>query len=271
MLRNIGMMQRFTLRHMGIHQNLTMKHMERLSSGKRINRAADDAAGLAISERMRAQIRGIQQAQRNVLDGVSLLRTAEGGLNEQQAILQRVRELSVQAANDTNTLEDRQAIQKEVEQLLKEIDAIAISTEFNTKKLHQGGEIRLQTGANAGQYMTIELPNTSITNLEMDAIDLSTREGANEALNMVDKAIQLTSSARSKLGAYENRLEHTYNHLTNYDVQLTASESRIRDADIATEMMGFIKHQLLQQVSMTMLMHANQQQSMMLTLLNNNR
>jgi len=267
------MIQRFALRHMGIHQNQTMKHMERLSSGKRINRAADDPSGLAISERMRAQIRGIQQAQRNVLDGVSLIRTAEGGLNEQHAIIQRVRELSVQSANDTNTAEDRQVIQKEVEQLLKEIDSIAEKTEFNTKKLHQGGEIRLQTGANAGQFMTIELPNSSVANLigADETIDLSTREGADKAIEQLDRVIQSISSSRSKLGAYENRLEHTYNHLTNYEVQITASESRIRDADIATEMMGFVKHQLLQQVSMTMLMHANQQQSMVLTLLNGNR
>jgi flagellin len=271
MLRNIGMMQRFALRHMGIHQNQTMKHMERLSSGKRINRAADDPSGLAISERMRAQIRGIQQAQRNVLDGVSLIRTAEGGLSEQHAILQRLRELGVQSANDTNTSEDRKSIQQETDQLLKEIDSIARKTEFNTRPLHQGGELRLQTGANAGQFMTIELPNSTLGSLGIEKINLSTRENAEKAIEQLDKAIQFTSSSRSRLGAYENRLEHTYNHLTNYEVQITASESRIRDADMAAEMMGFMKHDILQQVSMTMLMHANQQQSMVLTLLNGNR
>lgn len=271
MLRNIGMMQRFALRHMGIHQSQTMKHMERLSSGKRINRAADDPSGLAISERMRAQIRGIQQAQRNVLDGVSLIRTAEGGLNEQHAILQRLRELGVQSANDTNTSEDRKSIQQEADQLLKEIDSIAGKTKFNTRPLHQGGELRLQTGANAGQFMTIELPDSSLPSLGIENIDLSKRENADKAIEQLDKAIQFTSSSRSRLGAYENRLEHTYNHLTNYEVQITASESRIRDADMAAEMMGFIKHDILQQVSMTMLMHANQQQSMVLRLLNGNR
>ncbi|WP_416149260.1 flagellin [Salipaludibacillus sp. HK11] len=271
MLRNIGMMQRFALRHIGIHQQQTMKHMERLSSGKRINRAADDPSGLAISERMRAQVRGLQQAQRNVLDGVSLIRTAEGGLNEQHSILQRVRELSVQAANGTNSPEDKLVIQQEIDQLLAEIGATSEKTEFNTRPLHQGGEIRLQTGANAGQTMTIELPNTSVANLGLEGIDVSTSEGANNALERLDTAIQSLSSARSRLGSYENRLEHTYNHLTNYEVQLTSSESRIRDADIASEMMGLVKHQLLQQVSMSMLMHVNQQQSMVLTLLNGNR
>lgn len=267
MLRNIGMAQKFALRHMGIHQKQIMKHMERLSSGKRINRAADDPAGLAISERMRAQIRGLQQAQRNVLDGVSLLRTAEGGLNEQHSMLQRVRELTIQAANGTLTAEDRASIQREVDQLIEEIQLMRERTTFNNRPLYQGGEIILQTGANAGQTMTIELPDTSLAYLELEEINVSTREGSEQAIEKIDEAIKYTSSARSRIGAYENRLEHTYNHLTNYEVQLTASESRIRDADVAKEMMGLVKHQMLQQAAMMILIQANQQQSMVLKLL----
>lgn len=241
--------------------------MERLSSGKRINRAADDPAGLAISERMRAQIRGIQQAQRNVLDGVSLLRTSEGGLQEQHSMLQRARELSVQAANDTLTPEDRTSTQEEVNQLMKEMEAIREKTAFNTRPLFKGGEIKLQTGANAGQSMTIIFPDTALANLGIDEVNLSTREGADEAIAKFDDAIRHISSERSRIGAYENRLEYTYNHLTNYEVQLTSSESRIRDADMAKEMMGLVKHQILQQASMMMLIQANQQQSMVLRLL----
>ncbi|PYZ94185.1 flagellin [Salipaludibacillus keqinensis] len=268
MLRNIGMVQQFALRHAGLHQKQMMKHMERLSSGQRINRAADDPAGLAISERMRAQIRGIEQAKRNVLDGVSLIRTAEGGLSEQHSMLQRVRELSVQSANDIYSSEDRAFLQQEVDQILQEMIQVRNNTMFNNNPLYQGGELRLQTGANAGQFMTINLPDTELSKLAIDGLDISTREGASGALELVDGAIQSISSHRSRLGAYENRLEHTYNHLTNYRVQLTSSESRIRDVDMAREMMGLVKHQLLQQVSVSMMMQANQQQSMILTLLN---
>lgn len=265
MIRRLAMMQRFTLRYMNIHQYQMMIHMERLSSGKRINRAADDPAGLAISEKMRAQIRGLQQAQRNVQDGISLIRTAEGGLHEKHAILQRIRELSVQAANDTYADIDRKAIQQEIEQLLEELSDMRKSSHFNNRSLYQGGELKLQIGPNAGDSMSIILPNTELHMLEN--IDVMTGEGAEEAIKRVDEAIQHISSERARLGAYENRLDHRLNYLTNYEVQLTDAASRIRDADMAKEMMGYIKHQLLQQVSMMMLLHTNRQYEQVLKLL----
>lgn len=255
------------LRNMNMHQNEIAKSLERLSSGLRINRAADDPAGLAISEKMRAQIRGLKMAQRNVQDGISLIQTAEGSLNEIHAILQRMKELSVQAANDTNTEEDRRMIQNEIDQLKQGLLDIVKGSEFNTQPLLKGGSLRLQVGANAGQSMEIELPSISLTSLDLEDLSVLTHEEANLAIERLDKAIQSIAADRSRLGSYQNRLDHTLNYLSNYELNLQAAESRIRDVDIAREMMELTKHQLLYQVSLALLTQANQQQQLVLRLL----
>lgn len=257
----------YALRQISLHQKHISRAMERLSSGMRINRAADDPAGLAISEKMRAQIRGLSQAQRNVQDGISLIQTAEGSLNEIHAILQRARELTVQAGNDTNTEADRKKIQDEIDQLLKGLTQMANFTEFNTIPLLDNRKLHLQVGANTGQSMELEMPNISLEQLGLLDISVMDHEKAGEALERFDKAIQSVSSDRSRLGAYQNRLEHTLNHLSNYEMNLVASESRIRSADMAKEMMELTKHQLLLHVSLVILAQANQQQQLVLQLL----
>ncbi|UTR14306.1 flagellin [Salipaludibacillus sp. LMS25] len=267
MLRHIGMMQRFTLRYMTFHQGQVLKHMEKLSSGQRINRAADDAAGLTISEKMRAQIGGGQQAQRNVLDGVSLVRTAEGSLQEHHAILHRLRELSVQSANGTYSAEERTSMQLEVDQLIDEMSALRERTEYNKKSLLKGGTATLQIGANRKQSLILQLPDTHVSNLGISDMNVLTPEGASTAISLLDIAIMALSRDRSRLGAYENRLGHTYRHLTNYDLTLTAAESRIRDADMAKELMGMVKHRVLNQAGTAMFLHTHQQKNLVLRLL----
>ncbi|MET3507689.1 flagellin N-terminal helical domain-containing protein [Halalkalibacter oceani] len=263
-------------RHYQQNSFLLQRSMERLSSGQRINRAADDPAGLAISEKMRAQIRGLEQAARNARDGISVLQTAEGALAETQAILQRMRELAVQAANDTNTDSEREAIAKELQQLREAIDSIGNSTEFNTRKLLDGsgdGEkvsLSLQIGANSGQSMQIEFNDMRAGALgldEEDALDVSTHEKAEAVIGRLESALRQVSSERSRIGAYQNRLEHTISNLTNTAENLQAAESRIRDVDIAKEMMEYTKRSLLAQVSLAMMAQANQQAQMVLRLL----
>jgi len=346
-----------TYRQLSINTAAGSKSLEKLSSGYRINRAGDDAAGLAISEKMRGQIRGLDQANRNSQDAISLIQTAEGALNETHSILQRIRELAVQSASDTNTDTDRGEIQKEVEQLRTEITRISTDTEFNTKKLLNGsfgiqrtggtlvtattglanltdinvsgakanttytiteaaGNISLadgsgnsqqisktgfvaggtlnfdalgvsiktdsnyvvggtnftgltivtgaaagakfQIGANATQEVSLSLSNMDATTLAIHNIDLSTQSGASAAITAVDSALGVVSSERSKLGAMQNRLEHTINNLGTTSENLTASESRIRDVDMAKEMMEFTKNNILQQAATAMLAQANQ-------------
>lgn len=255
------------------------KAMERLSSGLRINRAADDPAGLAISEKMRAQIRGLNQASRNAQDAISLIQTGEGALNETHAILQRMSELAVQAANDTNTESERDAIQEEIDQLTEEITRIGDNTEFNTMKILNGSKtsFTIQVGANAGQTMTIELSDMRAEAIGLTGsgngfttkgtLDMSTHESASSAIETIDNALKQVSSQRSTLGAYNNRLEHTINNLDNTAENLVDAESRIRDADIAKEMMEFTKQSILAQVALAMMAQASKQQSMILQLL----
>lgn len=248
--------------------NMMSKSLERLSSGLRINRAAADAAGLAISEKMRAQIRGLEKAEKNALNAISLLQTAEGTLNEKHVILQHIRELAVQASNDTYTLQERQAMQEEINQLLDELSAIA-GTEFNTQKLLDGSfqEKKFQIGANAGQFISVSIGAMDATNLGLedlraDAIGeaggILTQDGANAAIEKVDKAINQVSTERSKIGAMQNRLEHTINNLAVTRENLIAVESRIRDADIAKEMKNFVRYQILTQAAQALLAQANQ-------------
>jgi flagellin len=237
------------------------KSMERLSSGLRVNKAADDAAGLAISEKLRAQIRGLNQASRNAQDGISLIQTAEGALNETHSILQRIRELAVQAANDTLTTADRTNLQTEVNSLLSEVDRIANSTEFNTKKLLNGSAattaMNFQIGANTGQSIAVTIATSTTAALTINGITLSSHTFASQAIASIDNALVSVASQRAQLGAIQNRLEHTIANLGVASENLSTSESRIRDADMALEMVTFTRAQILQQAGTAMLAQAN--------------
>ncbi|WP_280157595.1 flagellin [Priestia aryabhattai] len=353
-----------TYRQYNTANNAQAKSMEKLSSGQRINNAADDAAGLAISEKMRGQIRGLDQAGRNAQDGVSLIQTAEGALNETADILQRMRELAVQSSNDTNQDDvDRESISSEITALKEEVDRISNTTQFNGKTLLNGtlgskidtnatntdafvagvasittsgskaqeytiavdttkntitltgadnkaqalslkdgaqtlnfsdlgitmktnegytttgdatngkkitvlsGETKFQIGANADQEVGLSINDMSTTGLKIKDIDVSTREGAKDAITTIGDAINTVSTQRSSLGALQNRLEHTINNLSNQSENLTASESRIRDVDMAKEMMEQTKNSILSQASQAMLGQANQQPQNVLQLL----
>jgi flagellin len=379
MIINHNLMALNTHRQLSINNSASQKSLEKLSSGYRINRAGDDAAGLAISEKMRGQIRGLNQASRNALDGISLIQTAEGALNETQAILQRMRELAVQSANDTNVDADRQSIQDEINQLAREITRIAETTEFNTQKLLNGTlkDIAFHIGANQGQNITLSINNmdayalrvtqavvstgnfsqvtlenltttaisvkfitsggstpvivaatsttltinvkvgtgaatataqqivdlinndadaskyviasvrnqataamSAVASTELSAttytpadsknglgISVSTQANADKAITVINNAINMVSAERSKLGAIQNRLEHTIKNLDTSSENLQASESRIRDVDMAKEMMEFTKNSILSQASQAMLAQANLQPQSVLQLL----
>ena len=238
------------------------KSMERLSSGYRINRAADDAAGLAISEKLRGQIRGLAQAQRNAQDGVSLVQTAEGSLNEVHSMLQRVRELAVQYQNGTLSTSDKAAITAEATQLASEIERIGSSADFNGIKLLDGSTstVSFQVGANDNDTISVD---TASLGGKVGSIDVSQAN----AISAIDSAINNVSTLRSSFGAVQNRLEHTLNNLATYQENLTASESRIRDVDMASEMVEFSKDQILQQAGTSMLAQANQAPQSVLSLL----
>lgn len=243
-------------RNMGMNTNAAGKSMEKLSSGLRINRAGDDAAGLAISEKMRGQIRGLDQASRNSQDGISLIQTAEGALNETHNILQRMRELSVQGANDTNVSVDRAAIKTELDQLSSEITRIAEQTQFNKQDILAGAAtVNIQVGANSGQTISISLKTMDAAALKVvgGTLDVTTTTKANALTDALDTAIENVSTHRSSLGALQNRLEHTISNLNNTSENLTAAESRVRDVDMAKEMMSFSKNNILQQAAQAML------------------
>ncbi|RUT33273.1 flagellin [Paenibacillus zeisoli] len=263
-----------THRQLAVNTANTNKSIEKLSSGLRINRAGDDAAGLAISEKMRGQIRGLDMAAKNAQDGISLIQTAEGALNETHSILQRMRELAVQSANDTNTTTDRGALQKEVDELAKEITRISTDTEFNTKKLLNGSAsgVTFQIGANKDQNIALSIGSMDATTLAVNGttssgIDISTQTAANAAISTINAAIETVSSERAKLGANQNRLEHTINNLNTSSENLSAAESRIRDVDMAKEMMNQTKNNILAQAAQAMLAQANQQPQGVLQLL----
>ncbi|MGY0375126.1 flagellin N-terminal helical domain-containing protein [Clostridium sp. JNZ J1-5] len=251
-------------RQMSINTGNTGKAIEKLSSGLRINRAGDDAAGLAISEKMRGQIRGLNQASRNSQDAISLIQTAEGALNETHSILQRMRELAVQATNDTNVDVDRKNLDKEVKELQKEITRISDQTEFNTKKLLNGSaaNVKFQIGANKDQMISITINKMDAAKLSVDTAQVTfSGKSAGDITGMVeiiDKAINTVSEERAKLGANQNRLEHTIANLDNSSENLQAAESRIRDVDMAKEMMNFTKTNILSQAAQAMLAQANQ-------------
>lgn len=261
-------------RNMGMNTNAAGKSMEKLSSGLRINRAGDDAAGLSISEKMRAQIRGLDQASRNSQDGISMIQTAEGALQETQNILQRMRELAVQAANDTNVTDDRIAIAAEITTLTSEIDRIASTTQFNEKNLLDGSLVsgsgaKLQIGANNATALSLEIniSDMSSSSLGVDGVDVTDHGNAKGAIDTINTAIKSVSTQRSALGANQNRLEHTIANLDNASENLTAAESRVRDVDMAKEMMNFSKNNILSQAAQAMLAQANQQPQGVLQLL----
>ena len=261
-------------RNMGVNNTAAGKAMEKLSSGLRINRAGDDAAGLAISEKMRGQIRGLDQASRNSQDGISLIQTAEGALNETHSILQRMRELAVQASNDTNIGDDREQIGKEIAQLQEEIDRIAGQTEFNKKALIDGTatSVKFQVGANSDQMVSLAIGTMTVGALGVSAgkVVISSSTSAASISGMIDTindAIDTVSGERAKLGAMQNRLEHTINNVNTSSENLTAAESRVRDVDMAKEMMNFSKNNILNQAAQAMLAQANQQPQGVLQLL----
>lgn len=247
--------------------------LAKLSSGSRINKAGDDAAGLAISEKMKAQIGGLTQAKRNAQDGISLVQTAEGALNESHSILERMRDLTVQGKNGTLTDEDRASINKELSALHTELTRISTDTEFNKQKLlnKKDNKFTFQIGANAGQVIGVNIGNmggVSLLDVEADKFTLGTGgANADNMLESIDSAIKKVSDQRADLGAVQNRLEHTINNLTTTNENLSEANSRIRDVDMAEEMMTFTKSNILSQAATSMLAQANAMPNSVLNLL----
>lgn len=265
----------FALRYIGINNDLLGKSIEKLSSGLRINRAGDDAAGLAISEKIRGQINGLTQASRNAQDGISLMQTAEGSVNETHSMLQRMKTLAVQAANGTYTNSDRKLIDKELQELKKEINRIAKDTEFNGMTLLDGSfdkkkgsdGLNLQVGNKANQIISVDIEGATLNDLGIQHISIETEDDAKSALSKIENAIHYTSGIRATLGAVQNRLEHTISSLDNTTENLQSAESRIRDTDIAKEMMEYVKSKLLMDVGISILTQANQEFNFILKLL----
>ena len=259
------------------------KNLEKLSSGYRINRSADDAAGLAISEQMRSKINGLDQATANANDAIGLIQTAEGALTETHSMLQRMVTLATQSANGTYNSTARGAITEEVKALKEEIDRIASTTDYNgVKPLNTGNTpaqaaaaaagtpptgIKVQIGPTASETLVVETAKLGSSPLGVKAIDVSTVSKANSAITTINKAINTVSTHRAKLGASQNRLEHTINNLKTTNENMTAAESRIRDTDMAKEMAAFTKNNILNQAAQSMLSQANQQPQGVLSLL----
>ena len=256
-------------RQLGIITGQQAKSTEKLSSGYKINRAGDDAAGLSISEKMRSQINGLNKASTNAEDGISLIQTAEGALNEAHEILQRMNELATQAANDTNTTVDRNAIQAEIDALTDEIDRIAETTQFNTMNLLDGtfSSKNLQVGALENQKISISINKMNASGLSITGLSVSSFTAAGSTMTKVQAAIDTVSTQRSALGAIQNRLEHTVDNLDTTSENTQAAESRIRDTDMASEMVKYSKNQILMQAGQSMLAQANQQTQGVLSLL----
>ena len=260
-------------RMLNVNTQTQAKSTEKLSSGYRINRAADDAAGLSISEKMRRQVRGLTQASANAQDGISMVQTAEGALNEVHDMLQRMNELSVKAENGTLKTADRGYINSEVQQLLSEINRVASTTTFNEMNLldgtFSGTACNLQVGAEASQYISVKIGSMDADGLGLtaDVSTCTTADGAAALNGAVKAAIDKVSKQRSDLGAVQNRLEHTINNLDNVVENTTAAESRIRDTDMATEMVKYSNVNILAQAGQAMLAQSNQANQGVLSLL----
>ena len=280
MVINFNQAAVFSSRMEGINTNNVLKTSKELSSGMKINSAADDASGLAVSEKMRSQIRGLNQASRNVMNGVSMLHTAEGYMQSTTDILQRIRELAVQSANGIYSDEDRAMLQTEVDQLVSEVDRISQTAEFNGMTLLSGrfaeDGIKLQVGANTDQNFTVKLGNMSATALGLkgagqdgteQSISLSDPESANMALATVDEALKTVNKNRADVGASMNRMEMAQKGINIASENIAASESRIRDADMAKTITEHIKNQILQQSSVSLLSQANANSQNVLALL----
>ena len=280
MVINFNQAAAFSSRMEGINTGNVLKTSKELSSGMRINSAADDASGLAVSEKMRSQIRGLNQASRNVMNGVSMLQTAEGYMQSTTDILQRIRELAVQSANGIYSDEDRAMLQTEVEQLVSEVDRISQTAEFNGMTLLSGrfaeDGIKLQVGANTDQNFTVKLGNMSATALGLkgagqdgteQSISLSDPESANMALATVDEALKTVNKNRAAIGASMNRMDMAQKGINIARENIAASESRIRDADMAKTITEHVKNQILQQSSVSLLSQANTNSQNVLALL----
>ena len=261
-------------RMLGLTSAALTKSTEKLSSGYRVNRAADDAAGLAISEKMRRQVRGLNQAVRNAQDGISMAQTAEGAMNEVHDMLQRMNELATQAANGSLQSEDRDYIQMEVNQLISEIDRVSTTTTFNERKLLQGSlakGVKLQVGAEGTVSNTITIKIASLTahGLKVSGLKVTGKTGstARKAMSKIKEAIKILNEQRATIGAVQNRLEHTVNNLNNVVENTTAAESQIRDTDMATEMVKYSNSNILQQAGQSMLAQSNQANQGVLSLL----
>ena len=259
-------------RTLGITTDSQKKVTEKLSSGFKVNRAADDAAGLTISEKMRSQIRGLTQASANAQDGISCVQTAEGALTEVHSMLQRMNELAVKSANGTNTSADRTAIQSEVTALAKEISRVAQSTQFNTLNLLNGSfsagkNIQVGAANRSEQRITISIAKMDASTLGVNSISVATESGAQKAIASITSAIARVSKQRSDLGAIQNRLEHTIANLDNVVENTTAAESQIRDTDMAKTMVEYTKNNILAQAGTSMLAQANQSTQNVLSLL----
>ena len=256
-------------RQLGITTGAQAKSSEKLSSGYKINRAGDDAAGLTISEKMRSQIRGLNKASDNAQDGISAIQSAEGALNETHSILQRMNELATQAANDTNTASDRTAIKQEIDALTSEIDRIATTTQFNTQNLLDGNfkGKNLQVGALSGQAIKISIASMKAEDLGIKSVAVDSFVAAGATMTKVQGAISKVSAQRSALGALQNRLEHTIANLDNVSENTSSAESRIRDTDMAEEMVEYSKNNILAQAGQSMLAQANQSTQGVLSLL----
>jgi len=262
-----------TNRQLGITTGLQAKSTEKLASGFRVNRAGDDAAGLAISEKMRSQVRGLDRASTNAQDGISVVQTAEGALNEVHSILQRMNELATQAANDTNTSMDRSQIQLEINQLGSEIDRIASTTQFNTMNLLDGSftSKNLQVGSLCGQKIELNISSMKASGIGLGAAGASLKmnsfSAAGKSMSLIQAAIDKVSTQRANLGAVQNRLEHTIANLDTSSENTQAAESRIRDTDMAKEMVTYSKNNILAQAGQSMLAQANQSTQGALSLL----
>jgi len=257
-------------RSLNASQNALSTSLQRLSSGLRINSAKDDAAGLAISERMTSQIRGMNQAARNANDGISLAQTAEGALVEVTNNMQRIRELSVQSANATNSDDDREALQVEVAQLLDEINRVATTTKFNGINLLDGSFSTqdFQVGADEGEVISVaSIADAQTSTLSIDSIDISDQSGASSAITAIDDALKTINSNRADLGAIQNRFSSVISNLQTTSENLSASRSRIQDADFAAETAALTRAQILQQAGVAMLAQANALPNNVLSLL----
>ena len=256
-------------RHMSGVTNRLQGNYSRLASGMRISTAADDAAGLAISERMRSQIRSLSAAGRNAQDGISMVQTAEGALNEVSNLLGRMRELAVQSSNGTLSAADRTTINDEVTALVAEIDRIAGSSEFNGISLLDGSAVTtdIQVGLDAAETIAINLQDATTATLGVDTVDVTTVAGANAALTLVDTAIDTVNAARGSLGASQNRLQSAIASIANSRENLSSAESRIRDVDVASETADLTRNTIMQQAAVSILQQANTQPQIALSLL----